>query len=176
VDVQRPLYGLATDLTPFAVVGPVTGVSLSAERGLTVSSVTPTAATAIARAAPLKLASKPPVHLSGRKEDPAIKVAVGVAGVVFVAAWMPAAQPTPSTPVASAQAAPVESAGSASRAETSAALKVETKAVVQAQHPQRAQKRDSQAATRSPSEPRQSRPEPEPDLASTLERFRGGMR
>src|SRR5882672_10223327 len=109
--MQRPLYGLATDLTPFAVVGPVTGVSLIPAPALTVASPTRTVATGTASAAPVRVTSAPRIHLSGRPGDPAIKVATVVVGAVFVASWMSRApRSTSPTPTASVQAAPVEGA------------------------------------------------------------------
>ena len=173
--MQRPLYGLATDLTPFAVVGPAMGVPSLSGPGLAVPPAAPSAATA--SGASLRPMSQPRVPVSGRKEDPAIKVATIVVVAVLVAAWLhPTSRTMGSGPVDSVQEASVESVPSATSAGNAIAVKVEAKPIVRVQQPQRAAKRASQAVPWSPSEAPQSRSEPsDADLAATLQRLRGGM-
>lgn len=163
--MQRPLYGLATDLTPLAVIGPALGAPVPSAPVLLAP--TPRPVRLAQPAVPVRRRSA-----SGAPSEPTRLVAAAVAvGVIAITWFITGAQLDPKSAVA-AQTASVGAVPAAS-AITPPSAPVPTPGIL----PPKPEKPRPLTITSKPTNPWASRGEPtDADLAATLERLREGIR
>lgn len=170
--MQRPLYGLAVDLTPEAVIGPVPYMP-----PLATAPVGP--AVPVQGAEPPSAAASPtprPQRLPENQSDRARLVAAAIAlGAMVMVPLMAALRSDP----APATAAQTASTGTTVASQPIKSVAATSTAKPPAQAAQALPRSSSSAPARTdrPTDPLQSRSEPaDADLATTIERLREGIR
>lgn len=169
----RPLYGLAVDLTPEAVIGP-------APRMPPLPAVLVGTALPVLGAVPPSAAASPtlrPRRLPESRSEPARLVAAAVAfGAVAMTLLMAATRSDP-TPAIAAQTASAGNAAAASRPIMAVAAPSAAEPAAPAPKPIVKSNSSAPVQNHRPNDPWKSRSEPtDADLTVTLERFREGIR
>ncbi len=169
--MQRPLYGLAVDLTPEAVIGPapLRPAPVAANGAPTVQ----------VQGAPSPNAAPAPTQQLQGAVRPSSARLVAAAVAVGAMAWtiLMAASRSDPPPATAAQTASVGKAVAASQAPIPVVAPRVAKAPAQASKSAAANKASAAIAARRPADPFESRAEPpDADLAATLERLREGIK